>query len=215
MFVANRMTRNPVTVQTDTKVDEAAALMKKNKIRRLPVVDDGKLVGFLNDKDIMRVSPSPATTLSKYEINSLLAQMCVKDIMARSVVAVRDDATIEEAALLMANNKIGGLPVVSDVGVVVGVITETDIFHAFVDVMGLAEGKTRLTIEVDNKVGVVRDLAGIIADAGLNIDSLVTCKKEAGKYDIIVRGDFPNVDDISAKLAAHGYNVVHSTRIGH
>ena len=132
MFVANRMTRNPVTVQTDTKVDEAAALMKKNKIRRLPVIDDGKLVGFLNDKDILRVSPSPATTLSKYEINSLLAQMCVKDIMARSVVAVRDDATIEEAALLMANNKIGGLPVVED-GKVVGIITTTDLLQTLID----------------------------------------------------------------------------------
>src|SRR5574344_598214 len=161
MIVANRMTKNPITVQPGTKIDEAAALMKKNKVRRLPVVDEGKLVGFISDKDIMRVSPSPATTLSKYEISSLLAQMCVKDIMASGVIAVREDATIEEAALLMANNKIGGLPVVSDVGVVVGVITETDVFHAFVDVMGLADGTTRLTIEVDNKVGVVRDLAGI------------------------------------------------------
>ena len=215
MFVANRMTKNPITVQPGTKIDEAAALMKKNKVRRLPVVDEGKLVGFISDKDIMRVSPSPATTLSKYEISSLLAQMCGKDIMASGVIAVREDATIEEAALLMANNKIGGLPVVSDVGVVVGVITETDVFHAFVDVMGLADGKTRLTIEVDNKVGVVRDLAGIFADQGFNIDSLVTCKKADGKYDIIVRGDFPNVDEISAKLAEHGYNVIHSTRIGH
>ena len=70
MFVANRMTKNPITVQPGTKIDEAAALMKKNKVRRLPVVDEGKLVGFISDKDIMRVSPSPATTLSKYEISS-------------------------------------------------------------------------------------------------------------------------------------------------
>ena len=215
MFVANRMAKNPVTVTPDTPVDEAASAMKKGHFRRLPVVEDGKLVGFLSDKDIMRVAPSPATTLSRYEARSLLAKLKIGDIMNKEVISVNEDATIEEAALIMYNHKIGGLPVVSSVGAVVGVITETDVFHAFVDVMGLADGKTRLTIEVDNKVGVVRDLAGIFADQGFNIDSLVTCKKADGKYDIIVRGDFPNVDEISAKLAEHGYNVIHSTRIGH
>lgn len=163
MFVANRMTKNPITVTPDTKVDEAAALMKKHHFRRLPVVADGKLVGFLNDKDIMQVAPSPATTLSRYEITSLLAKICIKDIMQKEVISVDEDATIEEAALLMCNNKIGGLPVVSSVGTVVGVITETDIFKALVDVMGLNDGTTRLTLEVDNKVGVVQDVAGVFA----------------------------------------------------
>jgi acetoin utilization protein AcuB len=214
MFVANRMTKNPLTVTPDTKVDEAATLMKKHHFRRLPVVDEGKLVGFLNDKDIMRVSPSPATTLSKYEINSLLSKMCIKDIMQKEVISVSVDATIEEAALLMCNNKIGGLPVVSSVGSVVGVITETDIFKTFVDVMGLADGKTRITLEVDDKVGVVKDIAGVFTECGLNIDSLVTCKTTAGKYEIVVRGDIPSIDDIKAKLELKGYPVIHAVKIG-
>ena len=141
MFVINRMTKNPMTVTADTKVDEVDHLMKKHNFRRLPVVDDGKLVGFLSDSDLMRVAPSPATTLSRYEINSLLAKICVRDIMKKDVVSVNVDATIEEAALIMYKNKIGGMPVVSNMGAVVGVITETDIFKTFVDVMGLAEGK--------------------------------------------------------------------------
>lgn len=141
MFVINRMTKNPMTVTADTKVDEVAHLMKKHNFRRLPVVDDGKLVGFLSDSDLMRVAPSPATTLSRYEINSLLAKICVRDIMKKDVVSVNVDATIEEAALIMYKNKIGGMPVVSNMGAVVGVITETDIFKTFVDVMGLADGK--------------------------------------------------------------------------
>ena len=128
MFIINRMTKNPITVTPDTKVDEAALLMKKHKFRRLPVVEGEKLVGFLSDRDIMKVAPSPATTLSKYEINSLLAKMCVSDIMQKDVVSVSVDATIEEAALLMCTHKIGGMPVISSVGAVVGVITETDIF---------------------------------------------------------------------------------------
>ena len=214
MFVANRMAKNPVTVTPDTTVDEAALLMKKNHFRRLPVVEDGQLVGFLNDKDIMRVAPSPATTLSKYEITSLLAKMCIRDIMQKEVISVNEDATIEEAALLMCNHKIGGLPVVSSVGAVVGVITETDIFKTFVDVMGLRAGTTRLTIETDDKVGVVYELSSVFADHGLSIDSLVTCRQPNGKYEIVIRGDIPDPGTIKQEIEATGYHVIHTVRIG-
>lgn len=214
MFVINRMTKNPMTVTADTKVDEVAHLMKKHNFRRLPVVENGKLVGFLSDSDIIRVSPSPATTLSRYEINSLLAKICVRDIMKKDVVSVNVDATIEEAALIMYKNKIGGMPVVSNMGAVVGVITETDIFKTFVDVMGLADGKTRITLEVTDKIGVVKDIAEIFGQAGVSIDSLITCKKEDNKYEIVIRGDITNIDDIKAKLEAKGYKVIHTVKIG-
>lgn len=214
MFVINRMTKNPMTVTADTKVDEVAHLMKKHNFRRLPVVDDGKLVGFLSDSDLMRVAPSSATTLSRYEINSLLAKICVRDIMKKDVVSVNVDATIEEAALIMYKNKIGGMPVVSNMGAVVGVITETDIFKIFVDVMGLADGKTRITLEVTDKIGVVKDIAEIFGQAGVSIDSLITCKKEDNKYEIVIRGDITNIDDIKAKLEAKGYKVIHTVKIG-
>lgn len=214
MFVINRMTKNPMTVTADTKVDEVAHLMKKHNFRRLPVVDDGKLVGFLSDSDLMRVAPSPATTLSRYEINSLLAKICVRDIMKKDVVSVNVDATIEEAALIMYKNKIGGMPVVSNMGAVVGVITETDIFKTFVDVMGLADGKTRITLEVTDKIGVVKDIAEIFGQAGVSIDSLITCKKEDNKYEIVIRGDITNIDDIKAKLEAKGYKVIYIVKIG-
>lgn len=214
MFVINRITKNPMTVTADTKVDEVAHLMKKHNFRRLPVVDDGKLVGFLSDSDLMRVAPSSATTLSRYEINSLLAKICVRDIMKKDVVSVNVDATIEEAALIMYKNKIGGMPVVSNMGAVVGVITETDIFKTFVDVMGLADGKTRITLEVTDKIGVVKDIAEIFGQAGVSIDSLITCKKEDNKYEIVIRGDITNIDDIKAKLEAKGYKVIHTVKIG-
>ena len=214
MFVINRMTKNPMTVTADTKVDEVAHLMKKHNFRRLPVVDDGKLVGFLSDSDLMRVAPSPATTLSRYEINSLLAKICVRDIMKKDVVSVNVGATIEEAALIMYKNKIGGMPVVRNMGAVVGVITETDIFKTFVDVMGLADGKTRITLEVTDKIGVVKDIAEIFGQAGVSIDSLITCKKEDNKYEIVIRGDITNIDDIKAKLEAKGYKVIHTVKIG-
>ena len=214
MFVADRMTRNPISISPEDKVDSAAALIKEHKIRRLPVIENGKLVGIVTDKDLMRVAPSAATTLSRYEINSLLAKISIREIMSDKVISVNEHAPIEEAALLMSMNKIGGVPVVTDVGAVVGIITETDIFNAIVEIMGLSEGKDRITIEVDNKVGVVKDIAGIFANAGFNIDSFVTCKKDMGKYDIIVRGNFMNAGELLKELEAHGYHVTHTGRIG-
>ena len=212
MFVANRMAKNPVTVTPDTSLDDAALAMKKGNFRRLPVVEDGKLVGFFSDKDLMRVAPSPATTLSRYEEKSLLAKLKVAEIMNKDVISVSEDATIEEAALIMYDKKIGGLPVVSQVGAVVGVITETDIFKTFVDVMELTGGKTRLTVLADNKVGVVNGLSGVFAADGLSIDSLVTCKQPDGSYEIVIRGDIPDVASLKEKIEAKGYKVIHSVR---
>ena len=216
MFVANRMTKNPITVDITATVDEAAKLMKRRGVRRLPVLDeDGKLVGIVSDRDIMRVAPSPATTLSRFEITSLLDKMSVKDVMAKNVVSVPDTATIEEVALKMSTEKLGGLPVVSRVGALVGIITETDVFKTFVDVMGLADGKSRITLDVEDKVGVVKDLAGIIADAGFNINSMVTCQLPIpGRCEIVIRVDAENVDEIQEKLEAKGYNVTHVAKIG-
>lgn len=210
MFVSERMAKNPVTVTPTTSLDDVAALMKKGHFRRLPVVEDGALVGFFSDKDMLKVAPSPATTLSRYEVTSLLAKLTVKDIMQTKVISVGDDATIEEAALIMYDNKIGGLPVVSSVGAVVGVITETDIFKTFVDVMELKSGKTRLTVLVKDKVGVVNEISGIFAENGLNIDSLVTCRRSDDSYEVVIRGDIPDVADIKAKIEAKGYEVTHS-----
>jgi len=215
MFVRNRMSKDPVNVTPETSIDDALALLKVHKIRRLPVEESGKLVGIVTDKDLMRVMPSDATTLSKFEINDLLAKIKIRDIMAKSVISVNEGAPIEEAALLMSRNHISGLPVISNDGAIVGVITETDIFDAFVDIMDLEEGKVRLTLEVDDKIGVVKDIATIFTETGNNIDSFVTCPKTGGKYDIIIRGNFEDVDVLTTKLTEHGYTVIQAARIGH
>ena len=146
MFVANRMTKNPITVEPTTPVNDAAKLMKQRKIRRLPVVEKGRLVGIISDRDVMRVAPSPATTLSKFEIMSLLDKMTVSEIMAKEVVSLPDTATIEEAALVMYNERLSGLPVVSSMGAVVGIITETDVFkHLSLRLCSLIISKRNMT----------------------------------------------------------------------
>ena len=210
------MTKHPVTMTSDSTIGEVDRKMKKYKFHRMIIVDDGKLVGYLSDRDVMRVAPSPATSLSKFEIRELLDKLKVRDIMQKKVITVSEDATIEEAALIMYNNKVGGLPVISQVGQVVGIITATDILKTFVNVMGLPEGgKTRITLEVENKIGVMSEITKIFADSGINLDSLITCKQDNKKYDIVVR--FDNFDDfgkVEKQLENLGYKVIHVVKIG-
>ena len=216
MFVAERMTKHPISVTSDATILQADRLMKKHKFHRLPVVDNGKIVGYFSDRDIMRVAPSPATTLSKFEIRSLLDKLSVKDIMREKVITVSEGATLEEAALIMYNNKVGGLPVISEVGALVGIITATDILKTFIEVMGLpGGGKTRLTLDVENKVGVMADITKIFADKGINIDSFITCKQNNNRYELVVRLDEHDAtDDVKKILESHGYKIVHSVNIG-
>ena len=216
MFVASRMSKHPVTVTSDTSISEAAKIMKKNHFHRMLIVDNGKLVGYFSDRDVMRVAPSPATTLSRYEVRELLDKLKVKEIMQKKVITVNEGATVEEAALIMYNNKVGGLPVISDVGALVGIITATDILKTFVDVMGLPSGKTRLTLEIEDKIGTIADITKTFADAGINLDSIITCKQNDGKYELVVRLDDieSGYDDIKSKLESKGYKVIHMVKIG-
>lgn len=214
MFVSKRMSSNPVTVPPTMTVSEAINMMKSNKFRRLPVVENGKLVGIVTDRDLREVSPSPATTLSIFELNYLLAKMKVKDVMKKDVITIQDEATIEEAALLMYTNKIGGLVVVNASGGVAGILTETDIFKCFVDVMGLAEGRTRLTIEFTDKIGALNDITKVFKELGVNILSMASQHLENGKIEMVIRADIVDASEISARLTAAGFPVVHTAQIG-
>jgi len=129
--VQDWMTPNPITIEPDTVLGQANRLMKEHKIRRLPVVDHGKLVGIVTLGDLREASPSDATALSIFEIHYLLAKLTISDIMTRNPITVSPDTTIYDAAQLMLEHKIGGLPVVQE-GKVVGVITESDIFRMVV-----------------------------------------------------------------------------------
>lgn len=214
MFVSKRMSPNPVTITPATKVTEAAAIMRDKKFRRLPVIDNGKLVGIITDRDLRQVSPSPATTLSIYELNYLLDKMLVGEVMKKDVVTINVDATIEEAALLMYTNKIGGLIVVDSAGVVVGVITETDIFKSFVDVMGLTEGRTRLTLEFTDKVGTLHEITGVFKEMGINILSFASQHLPGNRIEMVIRADIQDPAELVKRLEAIGYPVTNVVQIG-
>jgi acetoin utilization protein AcuB len=136
MLVQDRMSAPAVTVRSDTPFQEALRLMRERRFRRLPVVDKGgKLLGIVSERDLLHASPSPATSLSIWEINYLLWQLRVEQIMTTRVVTVQPETPLREAARLLVENRIGGLPVVDSAGQVVGVITETDIFRAFLELL--------------------------------------------------------------------------------
>ena len=174
MFVGERMTRHPVTILETASIDDGLHLMRERKVRRLPVLDEwGKMVGIVSDKDLLHAAPSPATSLSVYELHYLLSKLTIKQVMASPVTTVAMDTPLEEAARIMADQKIGGLPVL-DQDELVGIITETDIFKILIELLGARTYGLRVTIDVPERKGVLAKLAQALADKGGNLISLVT-----------------------------------------
>lgn len=130
--VRDWMTPDPITVQIDTTLPEAHRLMTKHQVRRLPVMDGDRLVGIVTRGDIRGAEASDATSLSVWELNYLLSKLSIDKLMTTEVITVAPDSTIGEAAKLMLDNKIAGLPVLED-GKLVGIITESDIFRLLVE----------------------------------------------------------------------------------
>jgi acetoin utilization protein AcuB len=174
MLVYERMSRHPMTVSPTTSVEMALKRMREEKVRRFPVVDDdGKLVGIVSEKDLLYAAPSPATSLSIYELHYLYARITVSQVMTREVITVEEDAPLEEAARIMVDNKIGGLPVMRD-GKLVGIVTETDIFKTFMEMMGARDQGVRLTLLCPEHRGELAALTSAVAELGGNIISLGT-----------------------------------------
>lgn len=205
MFVRDYMARAPITIDKDTPVFKALSIMKNNKIRHLPVVSKGKLLGIVTEKNLFYLSPSPATSLSIFEINSLMAEITVAEAM-KTVQAVKPDTTLEEAALLMREHKIGGLPVVEG-DVLVGLITESDIFDAMVKMFGYGKPGIRMVIEAKDRVGLIADITKIIKDFDIVIRSIVTIDKDDTKTDIVLRLNVVDPAPLVAALESNGLEV--------
>jgi len=167
MLVGERMSRPPIIVGPELSIHDALALFRKERIRRAPVIKGGKLVGIISEKDLLNASPSPATTLSVWEMNYELSKLTVAEVMTKKVITVTEDTPIEEAARIMADNKIGGLPVVSGTRVI-GIITETNLFKLFLELMGAREAGVRVTALVEDQPGTLAKLTKAITDAGGN-----------------------------------------------
>jgi acetoin utilization protein AcuB len=161
------MSHPVITISPEMHIVDALNLMKRERIRRAPVVKESKMVGIVSDKDLLNASPSPATSLSVWELNYLLSKIQVKDVMTKKVLTITEDTPIEEAARIMADNKIGGLPVLRG-ETVVGIITETDLFKIFLELMGAREAGVRVTVLIDNSPGQLALLTQTVARSGGN-----------------------------------------------
>jgi acetoin utilization protein AcuB len=167
MLVGERMSHPIISIAPDMPVHDALDMFKREHIRRAPVVKEGKLIGIVSDKDLLNASPSPASSLSIWEMNYLLSKITISEVMTKKVLTVNEDTPIEEAARIMADNKIGGLPVLRD-GHVVGIITETDLFKVFLEFMGAREKGVRVTALIDEKPGQLARITSAIAELGGN-----------------------------------------------
>jgi acetoin utilization protein AcuB len=210
MLVEKRMKRDPVTVSPEDSFRHAMTLIRQKGIRHLPVVEEGGLVGILTDRDIRQASPSPATSLEIHELHYLLEKVKIREIMTRKVHTVTPGTPIEEAARLMLTHRIGGLPVL-EAGRLVGIITETDILTAFVDVMGIQQEQARLELVLEDRPGSFLEVCRIMQEQGGDIVSVVTAtathRGEETKV-LVFRLEGVEVDALVKSLEGGGHTVL-------
>ncbi len=176
MNVSYVMTRNPLYIHPEMSVPDARAFMKKEKVGRLPVLDkNNKLIGIVTERDLINASPSVATTLDMYEMSYLLSKLKVETVMQKKVITIEEDVVVEEAARIMVDNNISALPVMRD-DVLVGIVSDGDLYRLFIDLFGARQEGVRLTILLPERAGELKLLSQNIADIGGNIISFLICE---------------------------------------
>jgi acetoin utilization protein AcuB len=174
MIVSHVMTRNPIVTHPDTPVTDVRSLMEKEKIGHVPVLDrNNNLAGIVTRQDLIKAGPSMATSLDMYEISYLLSRIRVSEIMEKNVLTVNENEVVEEAARIMADRGIGCLPVMKGF-LLVGIITDTDLFHFFINAFGARHEGVRITFNMTEKPGQLARIAGAIAELGGNIVAFVS-----------------------------------------
>lgn len=174
MIIENMMSRKPVTAVPDMTIVEASQIMKREKVHRLPVLDkDKKLVGVVSEKDILRAMPSPASTLSEYEMGFLLNKLTVKKIMTKDPITITKDMIVEDAARLMVDQDLSCLPVL-DGGKLVGIVSKSDLFKILLELFGTRHFGVRVSFLVEDKVGMIALISRALSERGIDIISIGT-----------------------------------------
>jgi len=179
MLVENWMNRNVITIDINDSMLDASKLIKEHNIRMLPVLEKGKLVGVVTDRDLKRASPSDATALAVHELLYLTANIKMEEIMTKNPITVPFDYTVEEAAEVLLRNKISGVPVVGRDGSVVGTITQTDIFRVLISLTGVGSRGIQIGFVVEDRPGSIKEVADIIRNYGGRMVSILTSYERA------------------------------------
>lgn len=207
MLVKDYMTADVVTVNEETKVLEALDLMKEYDFHRLPVVRNERMVGLVTEEVISDNSPSTATSLSIHELNYLLTKTTVGDIMSKEVPTIGPNDLLEEAATRMRDFKVTVLLVVENKNQVVGIITDKDIFRAFIDLLGYNNKGSRIVIDIpEDHPGILEDVTNILAEANVSINQIAVYRKESFTQ-IVIQMDSDKTTDIKEILTTSGYTV--------
>ncbi len=206
MFVKWRMTANPFTIDSGVTVPDAIELMQTHNITKLPVLRDGKLCGVVSQSDINRALPSDATSLSFGEVAYLLSKLKIYKIMQKNPPTISADAMLEEAAIVMRDSKVEILPVM-DEDKVVGVITESDVLDAFIDINGAREPGTRLVIEADDQPGVMSRLARVTGELETNITHIAVYRTGMESSFVLLGVNTVNTTDLEEAFTKAGFQV--------
>ncbi|WP_243544764.1 CBS domain-containing protein [Pseudodesulfovibrio tunisiensis] len=175
MLVKNWMTGNVITLTQDRSMMKAAKAMKDNDISRVPIVDeDGRVIGIVSDRDIKDASPSKATTLDMHELYYLLSEIKIKNIMTKKPMTIREDETVEKAAVMMLENNFGGLPVVDENDRLCGIITDNDIFKVLVDITGVYHGGVQVCMQISTAAGSLSPVLDTLREHGARIMNIMT-----------------------------------------
>lgn len=210
MLVKDYMSKNLVTISKGTKIFDAVELMNQKRIHRIPVIEDNAIIGLITEGTIQEAMPSKATSLSVYEANYLLNKTKVEDVMIREVETILDNCLLEEAIFKMRKHKINVLPVLNEKKELVGIITNNDIFDAFLSITGYKKPGTRVAIKIkEDHEGILADLTKIFADNHLNIIQIVVYRKDSIPIVVIQTTSEENqkVNDV---LKTAGYYVISS-----
>jgi acetoin utilization protein AcuB len=208
MLIKNWMTKDPVTVSEATSMIKAIHIMKERHFRRLPVVNAGRLVGIVTDRDLKEAAPSKATTLDVHELYYLLAELQVKEIMSHDPVSVSENDTVEHAAQIMLDHTISGLPVLDATGQLVGIITQSDVFRAFMHITGALEGGVQFALRLPDRPGLIKEVVDLLRARGARFISLLSSYATAqeGFRDVYIRVRNLSPEAVTAaqaELASH------------
>jgi acetoin utilization protein AcuB len=179
MLVKNWMSKEIVTVDADDSMQNAIYILQEQNIKILPVMDDGNLVGIITDRDLKKASPSDATTLDMHELLFLISKIKVRDLMKKPVYSARPDDTVEEAAALLLEKKISGLPVLDENNRLVGIITRSDIFRVLLSLSGLGKKGIQFAIRIEDKPGIIKEVRELIHEYGGRTASILSSSESA------------------------------------
>jgi acetoin utilization protein AcuB len=213
MLIRDWMAKNVLTIDENTSVMRATRIMKEKNVRRLPVLSHGKLTGMITDRDLKDASPSKSTSLDIHEMYYLLSEMKVRETMTPNPICMIDTDSLEKAAVVMLMNKISGLPIVSESGQLVGLLSETDILQAFIDSTGIQDGTVIYVFDLADAPGSVTKLVDTMRQFPLRVRSILSSFEQAKegikRVSIRVSVDADKIDELTKTLSdSYGYDLI-------